>query len=358
MKNNLNLLHHIRRTAARFCLWLIDLPYKAIALKVARKIGTFLHFLLFDFLLPRRWRRLSKEQIYRIIFRSDTPTGRKFDVWLLVLIALNILLLMVESFPSVQKITWLNLTLRLLEWGFTLLFTFEYYLRIYSSDRPRDYVLSFWGVIDFLSIFPSYLSLLLPGAQTFTVFRLLRMLRVFRIFNMRGFMKEGYALIRALRRSAMKVLIFMLFVYIMAVILGSIMYAVECEKNPEVFSSIPNGIYWAVVTLTTVGYGDMTPITPAGRFISIVVMILGYSIIAVPTGIVAGETIVEHRREDNETKRARNRHRKSRTHADTAARETSAQQPHNDEEDSYDPHHPTGIPPLPDMEEMENMFRD
>ena len=334
----------------RFCLWLIDLPYKTIGLNIARKIGNFLHKLLFEFLFPKRWRNLTKHEIYQIIFKADTPAGKKFDVWLLVLIGMNILLLMVESFPKVHSVAWLSLTMRVLEWGFTLIFTFEYYLRIYCLSRPWKYILSFWGVIDFLSIFPAYLSLLLPGAQTFTVFRLLRMLRIFRIFNMEGFMKESRFLINALKRSAMKVLIFMLFVYITAVILGSIMYAVECDKNPEVFSSIPNGIYWAVVTLTTVGYGDMTPITPGGRFIAIVVMILGYSIIAVPTGIVAGETIEEHRRtRENSEKRRSNQSKRDNTsntgnQYETKSEETS---PAQQKEEPYDPFHLKNLPELP-----------
>lgn len=296
-----NIIHNVGSKLKHWLVqcvrWVVSRPYKRMGISMANRIGEFLHYLLFEWLLPKRLRGITKEEIFTIIFKADTPAGKKFDIWLLVLIFLNMLLLMVESFPVVQEIKWLSLSFHILEWMFTIVFTFEYYLRVYCLTKPWKYLLSLWGIIDFLSIFPAYLSLLFPGAQTFTVFRLLRMLRIFRIFNMRGFMKESRFLLNALRRSAMKILIFMLFVYITAVILGSIMYAVECNKNAEVFNSIPSGVYWAVVTLTTVGYGDMTPITPTGRFISIVVMILGYSIIAVPTGIVAGETIAEHKNE-------------------------------------------------------------
>lgn len=276
---------------------LSSVNYRSIVKSLVLGLGRVMHYLLFEVLLPKRMRTLTKHDIYVIIFRSDTPAGRRFDVWLLILIVLNILLMIVDSFVFIREgsLT-VHIVMGVLEWSFTLLFTFEYYLRIYCLKQPWRYVLSFYGIIDFLSIFPAYLSLFFPAVHTLTVLRLLRTLRIFRIFKMERFLVEGRRLMNALRRSATRVLIFMMFVFIVAVILGAIMYAVEVDYNDQI-TSILQGIYWAVVTLTTVGYGDIAPVTPFGRFIAVIVMILGYSIIAVPTGIVAGETIEEHRRE-------------------------------------------------------------
>lgn len=305
---------------------LAALPYRTMAKQVLDKIGSMLHWLLYSVVMPKRFKELSKEEIYTIIFKSDTPLGRKFDVWLLVAIVVNILVIVLESLVAdpapladaglmadgldglpeapVHSHRWMTVVLRTLGWLFTIGFTLEYYLRIYCLKKPMRYVTSFYGVIDLLSIVPPYLGLIFPAAQSFAVLRLLRLMRVFRIFDMQQFIDEGRFLWQALRNSAVKIGIFMLFVYIASVILGTMMYVVEGDKN-AVFSSIPNGIYWAVVTITTVGYGDMTPITPTGRFLSIVVMILGYSIIAVPTGIVAGETIHEHQKPNRKERRHR-----------------------------------------------------
>ena len=183
----------------------------------------------------------------------------------------------------------------MLEWGFTLLFTFEYYLRIYCLKHPMKYVTSFWGIIDFLSIFPAYLSLFWPTGQALTVLRLLRTMRIFRIFRLQKFQEASTQLLNALKNSALRISVFMLFVFVAAVIMGTMMYSLEGEVNPA-FDNVLSGIYWAVVTITTVGFGDVVPITPAGRFIAVLVMLLGYSIIAVPMGVVAGETINEHRK--------------------------------------------------------------
>lgn len=287
---------------------LSQVNYSAMLHRVYKAVMWVMHKILFDWLMPSRYRKLTRKQIFEIIFKSDTPAGKRFDVWLLVLIVANIVLIVFDSTwgstdtvsRGVQRSTsfWV---VKALEWAFTILFTFEYYLRIYCLKHPAKYVFSFWGVIDFLSIFPSYLSLFIPTTQALTVLRLLRVMRIFRIFKMERFQVETYHLLSALRNSAIKILIFMLFVMVAAVILGSLMYSFEGEVNPD-FKSIPTGIYWAVVTITTVGYGDVVPLTTAGRFLSVLVMLLGYSIIAVPTGIVAGETI-------NEYKRPRNRKR-------------------------------------------------
>ena len=251
-------------------------------------------------LLPKRYRSLTKLEIYSIIFKSDTPAGKKFDVWLLILIGANIITIMLESMAGTAH--WFSVLMRAVGWVFTIIFTFEYYLRIYCLKRPWKYILSLFGIIDFLSIFPAYLSLFVPAASTLSVLRLMRVLRIFRIFKMQRFLEESRFLINALQRSAVKILIFMLFVFVMAVILGATMYGIEGGTNPAI-STIPEGIYWAVVTITTVGYGDIAPMTHTGRFVSILVMLLGYSIIAVPTGIVAGETIEEHKRQRKSPRR-------------------------------------------------------
>ena len=273
-----------------------SIPYKDIARKIIAFIGGVLHRTLFTVLLPKKYRSLSKQEIYTIIFKSDTPAGKRFDIWLLVLIGANIVTIMLESMAGAAH--WFSVLMRVLGWGFTIQFTFEYYLRIYCLKRPWKYILSLFGIIDFLSIFPAYLSLLLPAASTLSVLRLMRVLRIFRIFKMQRFIDESRFLINALQRSAVKILIFMLFVFVVAVILGATMYGIEGGANPAI-SSIPEGIYWAVVTITTVGYGDIAPVTHTGRFVSLLVMLLGYAIIAVPTGIVAGETIEEHRQARN-----------------------------------------------------------
>lgn len=277
-----------------------EVDYKTTAKNVVNWVGNVMHKLVFEFLLPKKYRGITKKQIFEIIFKSDTPAGKKFDVWLLVLIVANILLLIFDSAGSTDTMTrggmahWSFWLMKVLEWGFTILFTLEYYLRIYCLKQPMKYVLSFWGVIDFLSIFPAYLSLFIPATQALTVLRLLRVMRIFRIFKLHRFQVEAKHLLNALRASAVKILVFMLFVLVAAVILGTLMYSFEANHNPQ-FGNILSGIYWAVVTITTVGYGDMAPVTHVGRFLAVAVMLLGYSIIAVPTGIVAGEVVNEYR---------------------------------------------------------------
>ncbi|MBR1849866.1 MAG: ion transporter [Bacteroidales bacterium] len=295
-------------------LWVLwgkvrEADYRAMGSRVLNAIGKVMHKIFFDWLLPKKYRGITKREIYEIIFKADTPAGKRFDVWLLILIALNIVLLMVDSMVMGRATTLglnspaLHWVLVVIEWGFTLAFTFEYYLRIYCLKHPWRYVLSLWGFIDFLSIFPAYLSLFIPATQALTALRLLRVLRIFRIFKLERFQDEAARLLDALRRSAIKVMVFMLFVLVAAIILGTIIYAIENEKNPAI-RSIPQGIYWAVVTMTTVGYGDVVPVTAGGRFLSVIVMLLGYSIIAVPTGIVAGETINAHKRKAPKRRRS------------------------------------------------------
>ena len=284
--------------------WADGVDWLGIARNIVGWIGRVLHGILFGWLLPKRYRGLKKQQIFEIIFKSDTPAGKKFDVWLLVLIVLNIVLLVVDSLTgttttmtSGAHMSVQFFVFKVLEWGFTILFTFEYYLRVYCLKHPMKYVLSFWGVVDFISIFPAYLSLLFPATQALTVLRLLRVMRIFRIFHLSRFQNEVFHLLAALRASAIKIMVFMLFVLVAAVILGTLMFSFESEVNPA-FENILSGVYWAVVTITTVGYGDIAPVTVGGRFLAVLVMLLGYSIIAVPTGIVAGEVYAESKKPD------------------------------------------------------------
>ena len=284
--------------------WADGVDWLGIARNIVGWIGRVLHGILFGWLLPKRYRGLKKQQIFEIIFKSDTPAGKKFDVWLLVLIVLNIVLLVVDSLTgttttmtSGAHMSVQFFVFKVLEWGFTILFTFEYYLRIYCLKHPMKYVLSFWGVVDFISISPAYLSLLFPATQALTVLRLLRVMRIFRIFHLSRFQNEVFHLLAALRASAIKIMVFMLFVLVAAVILGTLMFSFESEVNPA-FENILSGVYWAVVTITTVGYGDIAPVTVGGRFLAVLVMLLGYSIIAVPTGIVAGEVYAESKKPD------------------------------------------------------------
>lgn len=284
--------------------WVDGVDWRRVAGGIIGWIGRVMHKVLFEWLMPKKYRGMKKQEIFDIIFKSDTPAGKKFDVWLLVLIVLNIVLLVVDSLTgttttmtSGAHLSASFIVFKVLEWGFTILFTFEYYLRIYCLKHPMKYALSFWGVVDFISIFPAYLSLLFPATQALTVLRLLRVMRIFRIFHLSRFQNEVFHLLAALRASAIKIMVFMLFVLVAAVILGTLMFSFESEVNPA-FENILSGVYWAVVTITTVGYGDIAPVTVGGRFLAVLVMLLGYSIIAVPTGIVAGEVYAESKKPD------------------------------------------------------------
>lgn len=228
---------------------------------------------------PARWRHV----VHEVIFEADTFGGKLFDVALLIAILLSIAAVMLES---VEKIgSEYGTALRIVEWGLTGAFTVEYVLRLISVDRPWRYAFSFFGIVDLLAILPTYLSVLVPGAQSLAVIRALRLLRVFRVLNLGYFVKEASELGTALRRSARKILIFLGTVLTIVVIMGSLMYVLE---GPETgFTSVPRGVYWAVVTMTTVGYGDIAPATVVGQSVAAVLMICGYAIIAVPTGIVS-----------------------------------------------------------------------
>jgi voltage-gated potassium channel len=230
---------------------------------------------------PRSWR----ERLHEVIYESNTIAGKAFDVSLLVLILLSIFVVVMDSIPAWHR-RYGNMFFYL-EWIFTFIFTIEYILRLISIKRPAKYIFSFLGIIDLLAIIPSYLSIFFIGAQSLLVFRALRLLRVFRIFKLSHYISEMRFLGTAIRGSLRKISIFMLTVVMLVIILGSVMYLAEGGNNG--FSSIPESIYWAIVTITTVGYGDITPATTAGKLVASFIMLIGYGIIAVPTGIVTTE---------------------------------------------------------------------
>ena len=237
---------------------------------------------------------LRRARLQEIIYESNTIAGKAFDVSLLVLILASILIVMLDSVEKWHR-SYGHLFF-ILEWTFTILFTIEYFLRLISIKKPFSYVVSFLGIIDLLAIIPSYLSIFFIGAQSLLVLRALRLLRVFRIFKLTHFLTEMQFLGVAVKGSLRKISIFMLIVLMLVVILGSIMYLVEKGQNG--FSSIPDSIYWAIVTITTVGYGDISPATPLGKFVASIIMLMGYGIIAVPTGIVTTEMALAVRRRD------------------------------------------------------------
>lgn len=228
-----------------------------------------------------RWKR----KLFRIIFKSDTKLGKLFDIFLLILIVLSTFIVMMESVRIFDAK--LHNVFVIVEIVITAVFTVEYILRVMTIKNKKDYIFSFFGIIDFLAILPFYLSLFIPITKYFLIIRMLRMLRIFRILNLMDFMNDGYFIVRALKNSSRKIYIFLLFLMIFSVIVGSMMFMVEGHR--EGFESIPQSVYWAVVTVTTVGYGDVSPGTPLGKFLSVLLMLAGYSIIAVPTGIVTAE---------------------------------------------------------------------
>lgn len=232
----------------------------------------------------------TKKKLHDIIFEANTPSGKLFDVILLYTIVISLITIVLESIHSLQERY--ILLFHVIEWIVTIIFTIEYMLRLMIVRRPWNYAKSFFGVIDLLSILPSYISLLIPGSQFLMAIRILRLLRVFRIFKLGQYLKDSFIIIKALRESRYKITVFLITVLLLVFVLGSVMYVIEGHVN-EGFDNIPRAVYWAIITLTTVGYGDIIPITPAGQFIASIVMILGYAIIAVPTGIVTA-SITRH----------------------------------------------------------------
>lgn len=228
-----------------------------------------------------KWRRI----LHEVIFEAETPAGKAFDVGLIWAIILSVIAVLLESVAGIRGKY--GTFLYLCEWFFTLLFSIEYILRLLSVRKPWRYAVSFFGIVDLMAILPTYLSVILPGTHYLLVIRVLRLLRVFRIFKLTGYLGEAYVIINALKASQKKISVFLLAVAALVIIIGSIMYVIEGEKNG--FTNIPVSIYWAIVTLTTVGYGDLSPQTPLGKILAGIVMIAGYGIIAVPTGIVTVE---------------------------------------------------------------------
>ena len=234
---------------------------------------------------PRSRTAALRARVREVIFGTASPAGRAFDVVLILCILTSVLVVVLESVARFDR--QYGVLFDALEWSFTILFTVEYGLRLYCVDRPARYARSFFGVVDLLSILPTFLGAVFPVAQTFLVIRVLRLLRLFRVLKLIRFVNEGQVLTRALRASLPKVTVFLVAVFTVVIIVGALMHLVEGPRNG--FTSIPHSMYWAVVTLTTVGYGDITPQTVAGKAISTFLMILGYGIIAVPTGIVSVE---------------------------------------------------------------------
>jgi voltage-gated potassium channel len=238
-----------------------------------------------------------RERLHEVIYESNTRAGKAFDIALLIAIVASIFVVMLDSMEAYKARY--GLAFFVLEWIFTIIFTIEYLLRLISIRRPLKYVLSPLGIIDLLALIPSYLSYLFPGAHSLLAFRALRLLRIFRIFKLAHFMTEMRFLTTAIVGSLRKISIFMLAVLTLVVILGSVMYLVEGPANG--FTSIPEGIYWGIVTITTVGYGDISPVTPLGRLVASVVMLIGYAIIAVPTGILTTEMALAARMKGEHT---------------------------------------------------------
>lgn len=226
-----------------------------------------------------------RSKLHEIIYEADTPLGKLFDIVLILVILLSVLVVMLETVETIND--QYSLLFQRIEWGITIFFTIEYILRIVSVRKPWRYIFSFYGIIDLISTIPLYLSYVIAGSHLLVTLRALRLLRVFRILKLVKFIGEASRLRSALRNSREKIMVFVMSIVIFSVILGTIMYLVEGQENG--FSSIPRSIYWTIVTLTTVGYGDIAPQTTLGQIIASIIMVLGYGIIAVPTGIVTAE---------------------------------------------------------------------
>ena len=226
-----------------------------------------------------------RARLHEVVFEADTPAGKTFDVALLVAIVVSVAVVMLDSVATIRN--QFGPVLSLLEWLFTILFTLEYAARLLSVGRPLRYAVSFFGVVDLLSILPTFLSLLFTGAQSLLVIRVFRLLRIFRVLKLGHYLSEARALRQALRGSRTKITVFLVAVISLAVVAGTLMYLIEGPVAG--FTSIPRGVYWAIVTMTTVGYGNIAPVTTGGQIAAACLMILGYGIIAVPTGIVSVE---------------------------------------------------------------------
>lgn len=248
--------------------------------------------------LKNKWNRFMnnedlKRKIYMVVYDTDTQEGKNFDILVIAFIIASVSVVILESlsfFPPSFK-----LFLNILEWVFTLFFTFEYLLRIYCTPKPKEYIFSFFGIVDLLATLPTYLSFIFPGAHGLLTIRIFRLLRVFRVFKLFSYWSEGENLLNSLIASSKKITVFFVFVFLMAICMGTVMYIVEGGEDSN-FQNIPSSIYWAIVTMTTVGYGDIAPTTSVGRFIAAFVMLLGYTVLAVPTGIVSAQMISDNKK--------------------------------------------------------------
>lgn len=236
-----------------------------------------------------------RKKLHEIIYEADTPIGKLFDIILLILIILSILAVMLESMVSVKYLY--GEELAIIEWIITVFFTFEYIGRIIALKKPLKYIFSFYGIIDLLATIPGYIDLIFPGLHFLVLIRAVRLLRVFRILKLVHFVGASNQLVVALKKSRLKIAVFLFNVIVLCIILGTLMYMIEGPESG--FTSIPTSIYWTIVTLTTVGFGDITPITPFGQFVSMIIMILGYGIIAVPTGLVTAEFMAREKVQEN-----------------------------------------------------------
>ncbi len=236
-----------------------------------------------------------KDKLYRIVFGSETEAGKKFDVILIIAIILSIFIVMCDSL--FRNHLWVMRSFVVLEYLLTIFFTAEYLVRLYCSPKPRAYAFSFFGIIDFLSILPMYLGIFLHGARYMLLLRSFRLIRIFRIFKLFSFLEEGHLLLKSIKDSLHKMIFFFLFIVIVVICLGTVMFIVENGVPGSQYTSIPTSIYWAVVTMTTVGYGDITPVTSIGRFFSTLVMLLGYTMMAVPPAIVTSEMVKNNRKQ-------------------------------------------------------------
>lgn len=242
----------------------------------------------------------TRERLFEIIFEADTPMGKRFDIILIIAIIASVVIVMLESVNTINDR--FGQLFRILEWVLTAFFTIEYILRLYVVHRPMKYALSFFGIVDLLSILPSYLSFFFAGTHSLMVIRAIRLLRVFRIFKLANYSKDGKHILSALNASKRKISVFLMFVLLLVIIFGSVMYLIEGSQPDSPFDSIPRSIYWAIVTLTTVGYGDISPSTSFGQFLAAIVMLLGYAVIAVPTGIVSSEMTKDSSKDERKKK--------------------------------------------------------
>ncbi|NNC50048.1 MAG: ion transporter [Flaviramulus sp.] len=259
-----------------------------------RKSKIYYYLILDLVFLKKRELRPWQIKLHEIIFGANTKSGKLFDVVLFYVIIASIILVMLESVRELDAR--FHTLFKVLEWLITILFTVEYITRIITIKAPRKYIFSFYGIIDLLSTIPMYLSFVFVGSQSLVALRALRLLRVFRILKLARYMGESTNFVIALKESRAKIAVFLSFVVILCIILGTLMYLIEAPESG--FTSIPRSVYWAIVTLTTVGYGDIAPQTPLGQLIASAIMILGYGIIAIPTGIVSAQMVKTNTKEE------------------------------------------------------------